>query len=62
MYLPKELGKKHLLKGSSLYSIQVTLNCDGAKESLSHDCPFLLEELQGAAVDYFINGISHRDF
>lgn len=56
MYLPKELGKKHL-KDPVLYSIQVILYCVGAKGSLM-TCPFLLKELQAAAVGG-INGINY---
>lgn len=44
MYLPKELGKNHVLrKGSVLHNVQVMLNCDAAKGSLNHDLSVSLE-------------------
>lgn len=63
MYLPKKLGKKHLLKGYT--SLQYSSYSQLMMEQRGHlvmTCPFILEELQGAAVDYLINGIFHRDF
>lgn len=62
MCLPKELGKKYLLKrkGSVLPSIQVMLSCDGA---LKRNGQVMIERtLQGAAVDDLTNEISHREF
>lgn len=45
MCLPKELGKKYLLKrkGSVLPSIQVMLSCDGAKGSLKRNGQVMIE-------------------